>query len=208
MFRVSLSRDAHLGERMGFLMNWLPLGTATEPIRTGQKVELGIDDRNGAFVRVARDENGKVPEMLDDSLSSDRFIRVRALEAIGKDCEIIVDKIKKTAQRSATTIAAHVKEVVQQELKIVAQDAPPPVPQPLKPIPEINQTSDIVNHPPHYTSHPSGVECIQVTEHMNFCLGNTIKYLWRADSKGATIEDLKKAKWYLEREIKRQEKKG
>lgn len=60
--------------------------------------------------------------------------------------------------------------------------------------------SDPVNHPSHYTSHPSGVECIQITEHMNFCLGNAIKYLWRADSKGG-IEDLQKAKWYIEREI-------
>jgi hypothetical protein len=65
---------------------------------------------------------------------------------------------------------------------------------------------DMVNHPPHYTSHPSGVECIQVTEHMNFCLGNTIKYLWRAEEKGSTIEDLKKARWYLDREIQRRQK--
>jgi hypothetical protein len=62
-----------------------------------------------------------------------------------------------------------------------------------------------VNHPSHYTSHPSGIECIQITEHMNFCLGNAIKYLWRAGSKDGTsdIEDLEKAKWYVEREIAR-----
>lgn len=67
------------------------------------------------------------------------------------------------------------------------------------------RAGDLVNHPPHYTSHPSGVECIQVTEHMNFNLGNAVKYLWRADEKGAPIEDLKKARWYIEREIKRRE---
>jgi len=61
---------------------------------------------------------------------------------------------------------------------------------------------DPVNSPKHYTSHPSGVECIQVTEHMNFCLGNAIKYIWRADLKGG-LEDLKKARWYIDREIKR-----
>lgn len=61
---------------------------------------------------------------------------------------------------------------------------------------------DLVNHPPHYTQHPSGVECIQITEHMNFCLGNAVKYIWRAASKNG-IEDLEKAKWYLEREIAR-----
>lgn len=59
---------------------------------------------------------------------------------------------------------------------------------------------DPVNYPSHYTSHPSGVECIQITEHMNFCLGNAIKYLWRADLKHG-IEDLRKAQWYIEREI-------
>lgn len=62
---------------------------------------------------------------------------------------------------------------------------------------------DVVNHPNHYTSHPSGVECIQVTEHMNFCVGNAVKYLWRAGLKDATVQDLEKAKWYIDREIKR-----
>jgi len=63
--------------------------------------------------------------------------------------------------------------------------------------------ADSVNHPGHYTSHPSGVECIQVTEHMNFCIGNAVKYLWRAGLKGDALEDLKKARWYVDREIKR-----
>lgn len=63
---------------------------------------------------------------------------------------------------------------------------------------------DRVNHPPHYTQHPSGVECVQITEHMNFCLGNAIKYIWRAGLKGEDpIEDLKKARWYIDREIQR-----
>jgi len=65
--------------------------------------------------------------------------------------------------------------------------------------------NDAVNHPSHYTSHPSGVECIQVTEHLNFCIGNAIKYLWRAGLKdgNSDIQDLKKAVWYIEREIAR-----
>lgn len=63
---------------------------------------------------------------------------------------------------------------------------------------------DAVNHPPHYTAHPSGIEAIQVTEHMNFCLGNAMKYIWRAGLKSDDpIEDLKKARWYLDREIQR-----
>jgi len=64
-------------------------------------------------------------------------------------------------------------------------------------------TNDPVHHPPHYTSHPSGVECIEVTEHMNFCVGNAMKYLWRAGLKNDAIEDLEKAKWYVDRELKR-----
>lgn len=60
---------------------------------------------------------------------------------------------------------------------------------------------DAVNHPKHYTSHPSGIECIQVTEHMGFNLGNAVKYVWRADLKHDAVEDLRKAVWYIEREI-------
>lgn len=60
---------------------------------------------------------------------------------------------------------------------------------------------ETVNHPKHYTSHPSGIECIQVTEHMDFCIGNAIKYLWRAGGKNDEIEDLEKAIWYINRKI-------
>ena len=62
---------------------------------------------------------------------------------------------------------------------------------------------DVINKPRHYNEHPSGVECISVTEHMNFNLGNAVKYIWRADLKNDAIEDLRKAKWYVEREIQR-----
>jgi hypothetical protein len=71
---------------------------------------------------------------------------------------------------------------------------------------EASQQPDMVNHPPHYTNHPSGIECIQITEHMGFLLGNAIKYIWRADLKMDTIEDLKKAVFYIEREIAKREK--
>lgn len=65
---------------------------------------------------------------------------------------------------------------------------------------------DAVDHPSHYTSHPSGVECIEVVEHFSFCVGNAIKYLWRAGLKGDALEDLKKARWYIDREIRRRER--
>lgn len=66
--------------------------------------------------------------------------------------------------------------------------------------------SDSVNHPKHYNSHPSGVECIDVVEHMTFNVGNAMKYLWRAGLKGAELDDLRKAQWYVAREIERLEK--
>ena len=69
---------------------------------------------------------------------------------------------------------------------------------------------DPVNHPSHYTSHPSGVEAIQICEHHTFCIGNAFKYLWRVGLKDATvegqIEDLRKSIWYIQREIQRLEK--
>jgi len=63
-----------------------------------------------------------------------------------------------------------------------------------------------VDHPKHYCSHPSGIECIAITEHMNFCVGNAVKYLWRADLKGERLENLRKSLWYIQREIARIEK--
>lgn len=67
----------------------------------------------------------------------------------------------------------------------------------------MSEASDPVNHPKHYTSHPSGIECITVTEHMNFNLGNAVKYIWRGEDKGNHLQDLQKARWYIDREIKR-----
>lgn len=61
-------------------------------------------------------------------------------------------------------------------------------------------------NPSHYRRHPSGVECIDITRHMNFNVGNAVKYIWRAGQKGDAIEDLKKAQWYLNDEIVRLER--
>ncbi len=69
---------------------------------------------------------------------------------------------------------------------------------------QMDQDVDMVNNPPHYRNHPSGVDCIVILEHFNFCLGNAMKYIWRAGKKGDShIEDLEKAAWYLNREIER-----
>lgn len=65
--------------------------------------------------------------------------------------------------------------------------------------------SDDAINPRHYKTHPSGVECATIAEHFSFCLGNAIKYIWRAGLNGDAIEDLKKARWYIDREIARLE---
>jgi hypothetical protein len=69
-------------------------------------------------------------------------------------------------------------------------------------------SDDVVDHPKHYTSSPAtcstcgtGIECIQITEHMGFNLGNATKYLWRCDLKKDAVEDLRKSIWYIQREI-------
>lgn len=59
-----------------------------------------------------------------------------------------------------------------------------------------------VDHPTHYTSHKSGIECIQIIKHMDFLLGNAMKYIWRAENKNNTVEDLQKAIWYIQEKIK------
>jgi len=58
---------------------------------------------------------------------------------------------------------------------------------------------EAVNHPDHYNQHPAGIECIDVVEEFSFNVGNAIS----AEFKGSKNEDLKKAIWYIEREIKR-----
>ncbi len=70
--------------------------------------------------------------------------------------------------------------------------------------PVVAPAEDAIN-PAHYRKHPSGIECIEVTRHMNFNVGNAIKYIWRHMDKGDPIENLKKAQWYLDDEIRRLE---
>ncbi len=66
-----------------------------------------------------------------------------------------------------------------------------------------------INHPLHYNSLLAKckcgvqIECIDVVRNMNFNLGNVVKYVWRAEHKGSVIENLKKARWYLDNEIER-----
>jgi hypothetical protein len=69
---------------------------------------------------------------------------------------------------------------------------------------DLARFKDAIN-PPHYKEHPSGIECIQITEHMGFCLGNAVKYIWRAGLKSDSDkrQDLEKAIWYLQRELRK-----
>ena len=69
---------------------------------------------------------------------------------------------------------------------------------------ELPFIGDEVNQPSHYTSHPSGIECIEITRHHDFAIGNAIKYLWRAGLKNSDneVQDLEKAVWYIQDKIK------
>jgi len=62
---------------------------------------------------------------------------------------------------------------------------------------------DAVEKPRHYNAHASGVQTIEITAPMGFCLGNAVKYLWRCDEKGAALEDLRKSAWYVRHELNR-----
>lgn len=55
---------------------------------------------------------------------------------------------------------------------------------------------DMVNHPPHYSGHPSGIECIEIVRGMSFDAGNAVKYIYRAARKNGR-QDIEKARWYL-----------
>jgi hypothetical protein len=68
---------------------------------------------------------------------------------------------------------------------------------------DIEPKSNNVDHPDHYNKHPSGIEAIDVCQHMSFNLGNAVKYIWRADHKGNGKQDLEKAMWYIKKEIER-----
>lgn len=113
------------------------------------------------------------------------------------DCgvQVATDQLRKRAAQDAWNEHLSAQIAAGEKLMEYVRDHPEAMP----------DFREAVDHPAHYTAHPSGVECITVTEHMNFCRGNAMKYLWRAGEKGDEIEDLRKARWYLDREIQRLE---
>jgi hypothetical protein len=66
---------------------------------------------------------------------------------------------------------------------------------------DTNVDVDMVNHPLHYTSHPSGIECIDIAENLSFNVGNAFKYIFRSDLKDDTVTNLEKARFYMYREL-------
>ena len=147
-----------------------------------------------SYRNILKGPKGPGFKILEEDIAS----RVEKLERMRADLESFLFKYDRPIVRSSITPSA--TEEVQTGLPIVqAVDTPKP---------------DRVNRPTHYTSHPSGVECITITEHYDFCVGNSIKYLWRCGLKveeGMTpkdkeIQDLKKAVYYINRKIKNLEK--
>jgi|SRR5579871_3272746 len=123
------------------------------------------------------------------------------------DAEEGVEASHDTFRKRVSAVGAPIEDVHSRNRRGPAprsEDTSEAIPEaPLKvEVPEV----DFVNHPRHYTSHPSGIECITIIEWMNFNVGNAIKYLWRAGEKGFEIQDLEKAEWYVKREIERLKK--
>lgn len=115
----------------------------------------------------------------------------KELDTLLKDNSRDYDKLMEKILRTRLNIFAYLSELSNPIIPITCQE-------------------DNVNHPSHYTSHPSGTECIEIARHYCFSIGNAIKYLWRAGLKKEAglkdvekeIEDLKKARWYIDDRIK------
>lgn len=108
------------------------------------------------------------------------------------DAETPLESMKKDADQANKDLA-----FIEMARKLLAEGAPEDAQM------KKEQPGDTVRHPSHYTSHPSGIECIDVVQHMMFCPGNAIKYIWRAGQKGDPIEDYNKAIQYIEFEKER-----
>ena len=142
----------------------------------------------------------------------DLYIPVRPINVLkAENIHTIGDLIKRTKLDLMKMPNMGKKSIneVEEALKIIGLKLAsrpvwtPPAPLPVPPVPEITEsaTPDMVNSPPHYKS--GGVETIDFIEakNLNYNLGNVVKYITRADLKGNRKQDLKKAMWYLQREI-------
>lgn len=109
------------------------------------------------------------------------------------------DSLNKKAAKTAGKVAMLIIQMDRLEKKFGLADANDTE----SPVPDTPQGNDAVNRPAHYTQHPAGIECIDVIEHMSLNLGNAVKYLWRQGLKNDRLEDLRKAVWYIQREITR-----
>lgn len=176
----------HISDQLRFLARD-EAGAGTVTYRMGDVLRAAADliDTSADRVRELEAQLAAVAELADayDACPHDRevlaFMVVRNIRAA-------LDSVEPAAPAAAAPLRAISNPVANSEA-------------------EAGEAPDLINHPPHYTSHPSGVECIDVIEHLPFNVGAAIKYLWRCELKGAHLEDLKKARWYVEREIARRE---
>lgn len=165
-----------------------------ESIERGEKVtDAKYSHTNKAMPFAVADE--VVAESLDDTVTLGSLVRA--------DRERDVEEVRAWINAASTQEERQKRKAAMHSVMYGGEQAPfnPDLMFKLPPI-----HPDPVNSPPHYLRHPSGVECITITEHFNFNRGNAIKYIWRADEKGSMLENLRKARWYLDREISRLEK--
>lgn len=128
----------------------------------------------------------QAPFKLSDEMMKEVDEQIAELTSNGKDPhDVLGTRPSSISLRRRNAIASDSEGIAS-----VSEDNPPVL------------AEDPIN-PSHYRRHPSGIECIEVTRHMNFNVGNAIKYLWRYMDKGDPVENLKKAQWYLDDEIRR-----
>lgn len=116
-------------------------------------------------------------------------------ESLREDLRYVMSRLNHAAEGERAIFA---------RLKTISDAALTAMPIPMALSEEVKQSYDHVNHPAHYNQY-RGLEIIDLVEQMNFNRGNAVKYIARAGFKAPekTVEDLEKARWYIDREIAR-----
>lgn len=174
----SLSLKEEIENKLKYVID--TLFVETKGLNLGIHSEL-VDEKLGRY------------EMYADVEEGDDFTRFTVSK---EDMKFVMDKLSELKEETKPSKINLLKDAV--------TTLPPPADSIFN-IKNLTKLADQVNHPKHYTSDPSGIECIQITRHRNFNIGNSIKYLWRAGLKesNSDIQDLEKAIWYITDEIKR-----
>jgi hypothetical protein len=184
-----------------------------------QKIRAYMEKHPNAMAKEVADKFDTTPAYVYAIRHSDRNKATETITKQAIDARLKLAKIEGSKKMvrvytgtSGQSITAHVDEVTnltpEQQERLIANLGQPRMrmqdkwqPPKMIPMPEPITITDNVNHPAHYKV--GGIETIDFIEakNLSYHLGNVVKYIARADSKGNREEDLLKARWYLNREI-------